>query len=116
MHAAPWPTRMRPERGLEMEAKQFSVRQDADGIFFLIGELTIHDLEYLKEFFDSLTARSDKIVLNLAGVAYADTAFLQLLIAFRKMAQSVNECLIVEMSPELERIVTVSGLKCFLED
>lgn len=98
------------------ESKQFSLRQDADGIFFFTGELTIHDLEYLKQFFDTLTARTDKIFLNLAEVTYADTAFLQLLIAFRIMVKPINECQIVEMSPEFERIVTVSGLKSFLED
>jgi anti-anti-sigma factor len=99
-----------------MEAKRFSTRQDADGIFFLTGELTIHDLEYLKEFFDTLIARKGKLILNLAGVSFADTAFLQLFIAFRKRVQSVNECLIDGMSPELERIFTVSGLRFFLED
>jgi len=97
-----------------MGIQQFTIIQDAEGIFRLKGELTILDIEYLKEFLDTTLGRVKKILLDMAEVTYADTASLQLLIAFRRNLKPEIEWQILGLSPELDTIVTVSGLKRFL--
>jgi len=102
------------EREPKMGIQQFTIIQDAEGIFRLKGELTILDIEYLKEFLDTTLGRVKKILLDMAEVTYADTASLQLLIAFRRNLKPEIEWQILGLSPELDTIVTVSGLKRFL--
>ena len=41
-----------------MGIQQFTITQDAEGIFRLTGELTILDIEYLKEFLDTTLGRA----------------------------------------------------------
>ncbi|MFC1837470.1 lipid asymmetry maintenance protein MlaB [Thermodesulfobacteriota bacterium] len=108
-----------PEEGgklLNMGTQQFTITQDANGTFFLKGELTLLDLEYFQEFLDGTRARVKRFSLDMSGVAYADTASLQLLIAFKKNAKPEHECRIVAMSPELDQIVKICGLKPLLID
>jgi anti-anti-sigma regulatory factor len=97
-----------------MGIRQFTIIQDAEGIFRVKGELTILDIEYLKEFLDTTLGREKKIFFDMAEVTYADTASLQLLIAFRRNLKPDIEWQVLELSPELDMIVTVSGLKTFL--
>ncbi|MBA3017634.1 MAG: STAS domain-containing protein [Proteobacteria bacterium] len=94
-----------------METRQFTVNQDAEGTFRFKGKLTIHDLEYLKEFLDSSLDRIKNIFLNMEKVVYADTASIQLLIAFRKARSSEVNWKITDMSSELEKILELSDLK-----
>jgi len=98
-----------------MEAHQFSITQDADGTYRFKGEITIHNIEYLKDFLDTISDRAGRIVINMTGVTYADTAALQLLIAFRKKIQKAKiKWNIREISPELDTILEISGLKKYL--
>jgi len=94
-----------------METRQFTVNQDAEGTFRFKGKLTIHDLEYLKEFLDTSLDRIKNIFLNMEKVVYADTASIQLLIAFRKARSSEVNWKITDMSSELEKILELSDLK-----
>ncbi|MCJ7616516.1 MAG: STAS domain-containing protein [Desulfobacterales bacterium] len=94
-----------------MENRQFTVNQDAEGTFRFKGKLTIHDLEYLKEFIDTSLDRLKNIFLNMEKVVYADTASIQLLIAFRKARSSEVTWEITDMSSELEKILELSDLK-----
>ncbi|MEA1935013.1 MAG: STAS domain-containing protein [Thermodesulfobacteriota bacterium] len=94
-----------------MGAPQFKISQDSEGIFRIDGELTIHDIENLKSFLDNHLARAKKISLDFGKVSYADTASLQLLIAFRKALKAEIEWEITELSPEMVMILNVSGLK-----
>lgn len=94
-----------------METRQFTVSQDAEGTFRFKGKVTIHDLEYLKEFLDASLANLKNISLSMEGVIYADTASIQLLIAFRKARSSKVNWKITNMSPELEKILELSDLK-----
>ena len=94
-----------------METRQFTVNQDAEGTFRFKGKLTIHDLEYLKEFLDTSFDRIKNISLNMEKVVYADTASIQLLIAFGKARSSEVNLKITSMSPELEKILELSDLK-----
>lgn len=96
-----------------MAARHFSVTQDVDGTYLFKGEITIHDLDYLKEFLESSSARSKKVRLSFAEVEFADTASLQFLIAFRKSLRN-KEWEITEFSGEMEKILSVSGLKSAL--
>lgn len=94
-----------------METRRFNVSQDVEGTFRFKGQLTIHDLEYFKEFMDVSLAELINISLDMEKVAYADTASIQLLIAFRKARDSKVNWQITKMSPELEKILEISGLK-----
>ena len=73
--------------------------------------MTIHDLEYLKEFIDTSLAHAKNIFLNMEKIVYADTASIQLLIAFRKSRSSEVNWKITNISPELEKILELSDLK-----
>ncbi len=94
-----------------METRQFTVSQDAEGTFRFKGRVTIHNLEYLKEFLDTSLAKLKNISLSMEEVVYADTASIQLLIAFRRSRSSKVNWKITNMSPELEKILELSDFK-----
>ncbi|NOQ45533.1 MAG: STAS domain-containing protein [Desulfobulbaceae bacterium] len=94
-----------------MDIKQFTVHQDVEGTFRFKGKLTIHDLEYLKEFIDTSLSKTKKISLSMEEVEYVDTASLQLIIAFRKTRGSGDDWTISKISPGLEKILEISDLK-----
>ena len=94
-----------------LDTRQFTVYQDVDGTFQFKGKLTIHDLEYLKEFLDASLSRSKRITLSMEEVEYADTATLQLLIAFKRSRDPEVEWKVIKLSPGLEKILEVSNLK-----
>ncbi len=90
--------------------QNFTVSQDMDGAYVLKGELTIHDLDYLRDFMESSVARSGKVALSFAELVFADTASLQFLIAFGKGMGSSGGLTIKQPSPEMVKIFEVSGL------
>lgn len=94
-----------------MDIIQFTVHQDAEGVFQFNGRLTIHDLKYLQEFLDTSLSRIKKISLSMEDVEYADTASIQLLIAFKKAMGPDADWKILKLSPGLEKILEVSNLK-----
>lgn len=94
-----------------MGMSQFTVSQDAEGVFRFKGELTIHGIEYLRKFLDTAFVHAEKISISMAGVTFADTASLQLLIAFRRSLEPEFEWRLLELSPELEKILEISDLK-----
>jgi anti-anti-sigma factor len=94
-----------------METRQFTVSQDAEGAFRFKGKVTIHNLEYLKEFLDTSLANLKNISLSMEKVVYADTASIQLLIAFRKSRSSDVNWKITNISPELEKVLELSDFK-----
>ncbi len=94
-----------------MAARNFEVAQDVDGTYLLKGDLTIHDLDYLKDFLMNARSRSRKVRMSLSEVGFADTASIQLLIAFRKSLGQGGGLSITAVSPEVEKILDVSGLK-----
>jgi hypothetical protein len=47
-------------------------------------------------------------------LTFADTAALQLLLAFRRSLTSRVEWVVKDLSSEMDKILTVSGLKSFL--
>ncbi len=97
-----------------MEMPQFTVSQDAEGVFRFKGELTIHSIEHLKRFLDTSFVHAKKISICMVEVTFADAASLQLLIAFRRSLKPDTEWNLLELSPELERILEISGLKTAL--
>ena len=94
-----------------MQTKPFSVSQDIEGTFWFKGKLTIHDLEHLKEFLDNSLANLKNISLNMEEVVFADTASIQLLIAFKKSLGPEVKWEITNMSSELDKILELSALK-----
>ena len=94
-----------------METRQFTVSQDAEGTFRFKGKVTIHDLEYLKEFIDTSLADLKNISLSMEEAVYADTASIQLLIGFRRSLSSEVNWKITNISPELEKILELSDFK-----
>jgi anti-anti-sigma factor len=99
-----------------MAAKNFSVSRDEGGTYLLQGELTIHELEELKAFLDKSLKSADKkeIAISFAKVGYIDTAVLQLLIAFKRWIEPDTKLKISALSPEVEDILSLSGLKIAL--
>jgi len=95
-----------------MASKNFSVSQDKSGTYHLQGELTIHDLEELKDFLEkTLKDEKKKIVISFAEVGFIDTPVLQLLIAFKKWIEPNTELKISALSGEVEDILSLSGLR-----
>ena len=96
-----------------MASKNYSVSQDQSGTYHLQGELTIHDLEELKDFLEKALedGKEKKIVISFAEVAFIDTAVLQLFIAFKRWIEPDTKLKISALSAEVEEILSLSGLK-----
>jgi anti-anti-sigma factor len=94
--------------------RNFSVSQDMNGVYVLKGELTIHDLDYLKEFLESSAIRSGKVALSFSELAFADTASLQFLASFKRGMGIAHGLVIEGLSPEMEKILRISGLAAHL--
>jgi len=97
-----------------MVAQQFRITHDADGTFQFKGNVTIHNMEYLKNFLDTTSARSKKMTIDMTDVSHIDTASLQLLIAFRKRQKAKIKFEIRNVSMEVNTILEISALKKFL--
>ena len=97
-----------------MGARHFTVTQDVDGTYLFKGELTIHDLDYLKDFLESSLARSRKVAVSFSEVSFADTATLQFLTAFRRHVKKSKQWEVAGLSEEMEKILTVSGLRAHI--
>ncbi|MBI9075876.1 MAG: STAS domain-containing protein [Desulfatibacillum sp.] len=94
--------------------RNFTVSQDMDGAYVLKGELTIHDLDYLREFLESSAVRSGRVVLSFAELAFADTASLQFLASFKRGMGISGGLVIGGLSSEMEKILRISGLASHL--
>lgn len=97
-----------------MAAKNFSVSQDDHGIYHLHGELSIHELEDLRGFLEQSLEDEQETAISLAKVRFIDTAALQLLIAFKKHSQPEAKLRISDVSSEVEKILSLCGLKTAL--
>jgi anti-anti-sigma factor len=99
-----------------MTPKNFNVSQDENGTYHLGGELTIHDLEELRELLEESLQEGQKgeIVLSFAEVGFIDTAALQLLIAFKRWLEPDVKLKISALSAEVEDILSLSGLRTAL--
>lgn len=86
-------------------------REDEQGVIHIAGELTIHSLERLRLFLTDLLHSNKEPELSLAEVTFIDTAALQLLVAFRKSLPAGRRWRLVAVSDQVERILTLSGLK-----
>lgn len=93
-----------------MTEQDFMVTQDEFGIYHLKGQLTIYQVEKLKDFLDDLLKSCTAVTLSLDGVTLLDTAALQLLIAFRKSCAGRMKLEITSVSPETDKLLTISGL------
>mgnify|MGYP001347227925 CR=1 FL=1 len=97
-----------------MAPKNFSVSQDEHGIYHVQGELSIHELDELKGFLERSLEGGQKIVISLAKVRFIDTAALQLLIVLKRWLKPEGELRICAVSADVERILSLSGLKAAL--
>ena len=97
-----------------MAAKNFTVSQDDHGIYHLHGELSIHELDDLKGFLEQSLEDEQETAISLARVTFIDTAALQLLIAFKKQSQPEVTLRISDVSSEVEKILSLCGLKTAL--
>ena len=97
-----------------MAAKNFSVSQDDQGIYHLHGELSIHELDDLRGFLEQSLEEEQETAISLAKVRFIDTAALQLLIAFKKQFQPHAKLRISDISSEVEKILSLCGLKTAL--
>ena len=95
----------------KVKTHMFSIDQDGDGTFRFSGELSINEINVLKEFLDTYLAPNNNICLNMASLVSADTASLQLLIAFKKSLQPGTKWSVSELSPELNEYLSTCGLK-----
>ena len=97
-----------------MAAKSFSVSQDEHGIYHLQGELSIHELDKFRSFLDNSLKGGQENAISLAKVRFIDTAALQLLIAFKRRSEPEIKMRISDVSTEVEKILSLSGLKAAL--
>ena len=97
-----------------MAAKNFSVKQDEQGIYRFEGELTIHELDHFQNFLDKTFKGGQEIAISLANVRFIDTSALQLLIVFKKRFEPEVKLIISEVSSEVENILSLCGLKTIL--
>ena len=99
-----------------MAAKNFSIRQDKQGTYHLQGDLSIHELDELKDFLEKSLKGGDEqeIAISLADVGFIDTAALQLLIAFKRWLEPDVKLRISALSAEVEDILFLCGLKAAL--
>jgi anti-anti-sigma factor len=97
-----------------MAAKNFSVSQDDHGIYHLHGELSIHELDDLRGFLERFLEEEQETAISLAKVRFIDTAALQLFIAFKKQFQPDAKLRISDISSEVEKILSLCGLKTAL--
>jgi anti-anti-sigma factor len=97
-----------------MATKHFTIGQDKEGIYLLEGELSIHDLDELRGFLDEALQGGEEVSLSLDKVRFIDTAALQLLIAFKKRMDPAARLRISAVSPEVESILSLCGLKTAL--
>ena len=97
-----------------MAAKNFSVSQDDHGIYHLHGELSIHELDDLRGFLEQSLEGEQETAISLAKVGFIDTAALQLLIAFKKHSEPEAKLRISDVSSEVEKILSLCGLKTAL--
>jgi anti-anti-sigma factor len=87
------------------------ITRDENAIYHFHGELTIHELEQLRAILQDLQATADQLSLSFASVSFMDTAALQLFIAFRISLPPQVTWRLVALSPELEKILAISGLR-----
>ncbi len=93
-----------------MAARNFTVRQDQNGIYHFQGEVSIHDLDEFKGFLQESLKSGHEIAISLAKVRFIDTAALQLLIAFRRRLEPDIRLRICSVSAEVEAILSLCGL------
>ncbi|MDY6990371.1 MAG: STAS domain-containing protein [Thermodesulfobacteriota bacterium] len=97
-----------------MGPRHFSTSQDGHGAYCLKGELSINDLEELRDFLEECRQGRQEIAISLAEVRFIDTAALQLLIAFKKGVEPDVKLRISAVSAEVDDILSLCGLKSAL--
>lgn len=97
-----------------MTAKNFSVNQDKKGTYHVQGEVSIHELEEFNAFLEESLKDEEEIAISLAEVRFIDTPALQLLIAYKRRMEPKVKMRISAVSPEVEEILSLGGLKTAL--
>lgn len=96
-------------------ARSFTARRDEDGRYYLEGELSIHVLDQFKKFLVSALESGDKsLFVSLKNISFIDTACLQMLLVFKKSLEPGGVLRVTEVSDEVEKILSLSGLKAAL--
>jgi anti-anti-sigma factor len=93
-----------------MTEHDFSVTQDEFGVYHLKGQLSIYQVEKLKDFLDDLLGSRKEVTLALDEVSLIDTAALQLIIAFGNTSHKHVKVQIASVSAEVDKVLTISGL------
>ncbi|MFH0925359.1 MAG: STAS domain-containing protein [bacterium] len=76
------------------------------------GELSIHVLDGLRKKLDEILDKSSgTIILNFEKVVNMDCAALQLLLAFKRAAETKSKIKIVNVNNTINKILRVSGLE-----
>ncbi|MDY6950899.1 MAG: STAS domain-containing protein [Thermodesulfobacteriota bacterium] len=94
-----------------MGSRHFTTSQDGDGAYLVKGELSIRELDELREFLEACRQDGKEITISLAEVRFIDTAALQLLIAFKKGLAPKVALRISAVSSEVDDILGLCGLK-----
>jgi anti-anti-sigma factor len=90
------------------------LNRDEQGVLHLRGELSIHDLESLRQALLDLLYADEDIVLSLGETTFMDTAVLQLLLAFRNSLPADRNFQVVGVSEKAEQLLSLSGLRMAL--
>jgi anti-anti-sigma factor len=90
------------------------LNRDEQGVLHLRGELSIHDLESLRQALMDLLYADEDMVLSLGETTFMDTAVLQLLLAFRNSLPPDRNFQVVGVSEKAEQLLCLSGLRMAL--
>jgi anti-anti-sigma factor len=97
-----------------MAARNFTAEQDKEGTYLLEGELSIHDLDEIRSFLEEALQGTGEACLSLAKVRFLDMAALQLLIAFKKRSEPAARLRVCAVSPEVNHLLSLCGLRTAL--
>jgi len=97
-----------------MAAQEFRIIDGGPGIYQFEGVLDIHQVEKLKAFLESVSTGARHLEISLAGLRHIGICALQALISFKHSSDIQTGLRISELSPEVEEVLAVCGLRTAL--
>ena len=97
-----------------MAVEGFRIVKSEQGIHELQGVLDIHHVDKLMEFLEEASKGAQDIRISLSHLTYIDISALQALISFKNSPSVSISLRISSLSPEVEEILSISGLRTAL--
>ena len=95
-----------------MSAQDFKIVEDVHGTYQFQGVLDIHQVDRFKEFLEEQASKGiPDLKISFRDLNYIDISGLQVLISFKNSKYIPTKLQITSLSPEIEEILTICGLK-----